>query len=282
MLRVRLAYISGGFPIWPLEIARDRGLFGDAGIALEVTHTGSSTVQMEGLRRGSFDIGLQLPDHVIRAALTGLPMQILGAQTHAPDVALVGRPDVLELSGLRARPIAVDGAKTGYALLLRKLLLDNGFADDEIVLVEVGDSARRVQALESGELAAAFVNPPLDRGLIARGFKRLTSTREAFPTYPGPVVAARSDWITSHRDTVRAFQRIWGNAWSWLLDPMNAEAAIRLAADKLQADGPSAARALEALRTAGKPTIGPVGLRVVLDLVAEGQARSLSVETLLV
>lgn len=236
---------------------------------------------MEGLRRGSFDIGLQLPDHVIRASLTGLPMQILAAQTHAPDVALVGRPDVLELSGLRARPIAVDGAKTGYALLLRKLLFDNGFADDEIVLVEVGDSARRVQALESGELAAAFVNPPLDRGLIAKGFARLTSTREVFPAYPGPVVAARSDWITSHRDAVRAFQGIWEAAWGWLLDPMNAESAIRVAVTKLQADAPAAQRALGALRAAGKPAIGLSGLQFVLDLVAQGQARSLSVETLL-
>lgn len=268
MNTVRLAYISGGFPIWPLVVARERDLFARAHIAIELTHTGSSVAQMQGLREGRFDVGLQLPDHVVRASLSGLPMQILAAQTHAPDVALIARPDVSALTALRGQPIAVDGARSGYALLLRRLLLREGLGEGDIVLTEVGDSASRVQALESGAVAAAFINPPLDRALVANNFVRLTSTREAFPDYPGPVMAAARSWIDGHRDTARALQGVWRDAWAWLTDPAHDDAAIALAVRELQADAAAAARALGALRAAGIPKIDQAGLRIVIDLVA--------------
>ena len=268
MNTVRLAYISGGFPIWPLVVARERDLFARAQIAIELTHTGSSVAQMQGLREGRFDVGLQLPDHVVRASLSGLPMQILAAQTHAPEVALIARPDVSALTALRGQPIAVDGARSGYALLLRRLLLREGLAEQEIVLAEVGDSGSRVQALESGAVAAAFINPPLDRALVAKGFVRLTSTRDAFPDYPGPVMAATRSWIEAHREIARALQGVWRDAWVWLIDPAHGDAAIALAVRALQADAAAASRALSALRAAGIPKIDGAGLRVVIDLVA--------------
>lgn len=268
MNTVRLAYISGGFPIWPLVVARERDLFARAQIAIELTHTGSSVVQMQGLREGRFDVGLQLPDHVVRASLSGLPMQILAAQTHAPDVALIARPDVSALTALRGQPIAVDGARSGYALLLRRLLLREGLGEGDIVLTEVGDSARRVQALESGAVAAAFINPPLDRALVANNFVRLTSTRDAFPDYPGPVMAAARSWIDDHRDIAHALQGVWRDAWAWLTGPAHGDAAIALAVRELQADAAAAARALGALRAAGIPKIDEAGLRIVIDLVA--------------
>lgn len=268
MNTVRLAYISGGFPIWPLVVARERDLFARAQIAIELTHTGSSVVQMQGLREGRFDVGLQLPDHVVRASLSGLPMQILAAQTHAPDVALIARPDVPALTALRGQPIAVDGARSGYALLLRRLLLREGLGEGDIVLAEVGDSASRVQALESGAVAAAFINPPLDRALVANNFVRLTSTRDAFPDYPGPVMAAARSWIDDHRDIAHALQGVWRDAWAWLTGPAHGDAAIALAVRELQADAAAAARALGALRAAGIPKIDEAGLRIVIDLVA--------------
>jgi ABC-type nitrate/sulfonate/bicarbonate transport system substrate-binding protein len=79
---LRLAYISGGFPVWALFVAESQGFFESHGVQCSITHTGASTAQMQGLREGQFDVGLQLPDHVVRAGLNGTKLCVLAAQSH--------------------------------------------------------------------------------------------------------------------------------------------------------------------------------------------------------
>ena len=238
---IRLAYISGGFPVWALFVAQIHGLFERHGVQVDVTHTGASTTQMQGLREGRFDVGLQLPDHVVRAQLKG-------------------------------QRIAVDGARSGYALLLVKLLASLGWSANDYQLVEVGDSQQRVQALRSGELKASFVNPPLDKALVNDGFVRLTTTRQAFPNYPGPVVAARRAWADAHAVAALGFQKAWADAWGWLLNPDNQAQAIDIALKHLGAEAPAAQNALQNLQRQGMPSITAEGMAQVVDLVWHNEA----------
>ena len=269
---VRLAYISGGFPVWALFVAQTQGLFEAHGVHCEVTHTGASTAQMQGLREGRFDVGLQLPDHVVRAGLHGSDLCVLAAQSHAPDVALVAAPDIQTLEQLKGHRIAVDGARSGYALLLVKLLSSLGWNANDYQLVEVGDSQQRVQALRSGELKASFINPPLDKALVNDGFVRLTTTRQAFPSYPGPVVAARRAWADAHVQAAQGFQRAWAEAWQWLLNPDNQSQAIKLALEYLGAEATAAGLALQNLQRQGVPSISHGGMSQVIDLVWHNEA----------
>ncbi len=269
---VRLAYISGGFPGWAMFVAQTQGLFEAHGVHCEVTHTGASTAQMQGLREGRFDVGLQLPDHVVRAGLHGSDLCVLAAQSHAPDVALVAAPDIQTLEQLKGHRIAVDGARSGYALLLVKLLSSLGWNANDYQLVEVGDSQQRVQALRSGELKASFINPPLDKALVNDGFVRLTTTRQAFPSYPGPVVAARRAWADAHVQAAQGFQRAWAEAWQWLLNPDNQSQAIKLALEYLGAEATAAGLALQNLQRQGVPSISHGGMSQVIDLVWHKEA----------
>lgn len=269
---IRLAYISGGFPVWALFVAQTQGLFEAHGVHCEVTHTGASTPQMQGLREGRFDVGLQLPDHVVRAGLHGSDLCVLAAQSHAPDVALVAAPDIQALEQLKGHRIAVDGARSGYALLLVKLLSSLGWGANDYQLVEVGDSQQRVQALRSGELKASFINPPLDKALVNDGYVRLTTTRQAFPSYPGPVVAARRAWADAHADAAQGFQHAWGAAWQWLLDHHNQAQAIEIAVKHLGAEAPAAQNALQNLQRQGMPSITAEGMGQVVDLVWHTEA----------
>ena len=62
-----LAFISEGFPLWALYVAEEQLLFSKGALDIEVTHTGSSVKQIKDLESGLYDLGLQLPDHVIRS-----------------------------------------------------------------------------------------------------------------------------------------------------------------------------------------------------------------------
>lgn len=264
---LRLAYISGGFPVWALFVAQSQGLFEAQGVQCIITHTGSSTVQMQGLREGRFDVGCQLPDHVVRAGLNGTPLCVLAAQSHAPDVALVASAIIRSLAELKGHRIAVDGARSGYALLLVQLLSSMGLSSNDYQLVEVGDSQQRVQAMRSGEFMASFINPPLDKALVNDGFVRLTTTRQAFPNYPGPVVAARREWADAHPELAKGFQSAWTAAWQWLMNPLNESQAIEIALKHLGAEAPAAQSALQNLHRQGVPHISEEGMAQVIDLV---------------
>jgi ABC-type nitrate/sulfonate/bicarbonate transport system substrate-binding protein len=184
---------------WPLYVAQAKRLFEGEGISVEVTLTGSSERQLEALIRGGFDIGFQQSDHVVRAVESGSDLFIFMAQAHAPELTLVAAPDVSAFAALRGRDIAVDGARTGYALLLRRLLAAQGLGDGDYTFREIGGSRERFEALKSGAACASLLNAPFDRNLIAAGFHSLGTVGEYFPAYPGSIAAARRSWAQRNR-----------------------------------------------------------------------------------
>src|SRR5688572_11848268 len=165
--KLRLALISDGIHSWPLYVAQSTQLFARAGLDVEITVTGSSVQHLEQLTRGRFDIGFQQSDHVVRGVERGCDLFAFMAQAHAPELTLVAAADIHAFADLEGRDIAVDGARTGYALLLRKLLADHGLQEGDYKLREVGGSQERFDALTSGTACASLLNSPFDRCLLA-------------------------------------------------------------------------------------------------------------------
>lgn len=271
---VKLAIISEGVNAWPLYVAQGRKLFEQEGVAVDVTLTGSSTHQLEQLRSGGYDIGFQQSDHVVRAVETGGDLCIVMAQGHAPELSLVVAPGIQSFADLKGRDIAVDGANTGYALLLRKLLAGNGLAKSDYRFVEIGGSQERFDALKSGQCVASWLNPPFDRNLFAAGFGTLGTTMQFFPDYPGSVAAARRSWAALNADRLVAFIRAFRGACHWLKDPAHKAEAITLLPQRLNIAPELAGRAFDAFVARPLPSIDAEGLRQVIDVYwqAEGLA----------
>lgn len=263
---IRLAIISEGVNAWPLYVAQGRNLFGQEGLAVEVTLTGSSTQQLEQMRSGGFDIGFQQSDHIVRAVETGSDLCIVMAQGHAPELSLVVASGIRTFMDLRGRDIAVDGANTGYALLLRKLLAEHGLGQTDYRFLEIGGSQERFDALKSGQAVASWLNPPFDRNLLAAGFETLGSTTQFFPSYPGSVAAARRSWAQDNADRLVAFIRAFRGACHWLRGPANKAEAIALLPQRLNISAELASRAFDAFVKKPLPTINASGLREVIDV----------------
>jgi ABC-type nitrate/sulfonate/bicarbonate transport system substrate-binding protein len=269
---LKVAIISEGTNTWPIYVAQQKGFYGNAGLDVEVTLTRSSVMQLEELQKGGFDIGFQQSDHVVRAVEHGSDLFIFMPMAHAPGLTLVGAPGLAGIAGLKGRVIAVDGARTGYALLLRKLLADHGLKESDYTFQEFGGSQERFDALEGGHAAASWLNPPFDRRLLAAGFASLATTLDAFPSYPGPIAATRRSWAKAHEAELVAFIRAMDGAYAWLQDAANRDEAIRLLPARLGLDEKAAAGALERIRQRPRPEITPEGLRQVIDVYWEAEA----------
>ena len=258
--------------MWPLYIAQSLGLFKDENLDVAVTVTASSVKQMEALTRGEFDIGIQLPDHVVRAVVRGSDLFAFMAPVHAADISLIAAPELRSLAELKGRAIAVDGARSGYALLLRKLLRAQGIADSEVNFIEIGGTKERLDALSEGRASAAFLNPPFDGKLLAKGYVRLTSTLTAFPDYPGPVAAARRSWASQNESALIRFVRAYSKALAWIVDPLHCEAAVKVACARLPVDPDMASGAWAALSSRPAPVLSADGLQQVIDVVWDSDA----------
>jgi ABC-type nitrate/sulfonate/bicarbonate transport system substrate-binding protein len=269
---VRLAVISEGVNAWPLYVAQGRKLFDAEGVAVEVTLTGSSNHQLEQMRSGGFDIGFQQSDHVVRAVETGSDLCIVMAQGHAPELSLVVAPGIRTLKDLRGRDIAVDGANTGYALLLRKLLSEMGMAKTDYNFIEIGGSQERFDALKNGKAIASWLNPPFDRNLFAAGFGSLGATTEFFPSYPGSIAATRRSWASKNTDRLVAFIRAFRGACHWLRDPAHKAEAIALLPQRLNISADLASRAFDAFVKKPLPLIDAAGLQQVIDVYWQAEA----------
>ncbi|MBI4194818.1 MAG: ABC transporter substrate-binding protein [Betaproteobacteria bacterium] len=270
--RVRLAIISEGVNTWPLYVAQAKNFFEREGVEVAVTLTGSSARQLEQLKAGDYDIGFQQSDHVVRGVEQGSDLFIFMVLAHAPELSLVVAPDVGSFADLRGRQIAVDGARTGYALLLGKLLAEKGLRKDDYALREIGGSAERFDALRSGAAAASLLNPPFDRNLFALGFRSLGATSDYFPTYPGSIAATRRGWARQHRAALVAFIRGFDAGYGWLQDERNRDEAIAILLFRLNIEPGAAARAFEKLARRPGPAIRPDDLRQVIDIVWDAES----------
>lgn len=269
---IRLAIISEGLMTWPLYVAQAKQLFEKEGIRVEVTLTGSSVMQLEQLTRGGFDIGFQQSDHVVRGVEQGADLFIFMAQGHAPDLSLVVAPGIKSFADLKGRIIAVDGARTGYALLLRRLLAERGLAQSDVTFKEFGGSQERFEALKDGAASASLLNPPFDRSLFAAGFGSLGSINDFFPAYPGSIAATRRAWARSNQRQLIAFIRAMNAGYAWLQNPANKAEAMTMLPARLGVSGEVAAQAFDRFAGRPRPAITADGLRQVIDVVwdAEG------------
>ncbi len=269
---VKLAFISEGVASWPLYVAQAKQLFDREGITVEVTLTASSVKQLEQLTKGGYDIGFQQSDHVVRAVERGSDLFIFMATAHPPALNLVIAPNIGSFADLKGRTIAVDGVRSGYALLLRKLLADRGLKEGDCIFKEFGGSTERFDALKSGLAFASFLNPPFDRSLFAEGFKTLGTTRDYFPAYPGPIAAARRSWARDNEQRLIAFIRGMNAAFAWLEDKNHKNEAVEILRARLKTEPDTAARAFDQFSAQPQPTIVPGALRQVIDIVwdAEG------------
>ena len=269
---VKLGLISEGTNTWPLYVAQALRLFEREAIDLDVTVTGSSVTQQQQLIGGAFDIGFQQADHVVRAAESGSDLFIFMPHGHAPDLSLIAARGTRAIDELRGRPIAVDGARTGYALLLRRLLKEEHLAEGEIVFREFGGSRERYDAMKTGAAAASLLNPPFDANLAAEGYAVLARMGERFPYYPGSVMAARRQWARDHRTELAGFIRAYDAAYRWLQNPANRDQAMRYLPEHLSIAPQAAGEALRSFERKPRPRINEEGLQQVIDIVWDSES----------
>jgi len=231
---VRLVTFPGGFN-WPIWVALEKDAFVRQGIALEVTPTPGSVVQLTGLIEGRFDIAITLIDNVVAYREGQGEVPAVGPDLFAFMAAdtrvfptLVTLPGITGYADLRGRTLSVDALNTGYALVLKAMLEQGGLSPGEYRLESVGGAQERYDAMLENKYAGCLLNSPFEGLLCARGYRVLDTAIAVLGTYQGQVAAARKAWASANRDAVVGFARAFVSALAWLRDPRNREEALAI------------------------------------------------------
>jgi ABC-type nitrate/sulfonate/bicarbonate transport system substrate-binding protein len=249
----------------PGTLAADaRGYFAAEGLALDITITPNSTVQMRGLGEGTWDIAATAFDNVLAwNGREGATIKAVLQYETGTTLPVYVRPEIQDWSDLRGKPLAVDAVDTAFALVLRRILQEHGLElDRDYQFVAVGGTPARLESLTRGETFAGVMSTGLEVPARAAGLRRVADQQEVLPDYPGGVFAVSEAWAQAHRDEVVRFLRAWLAGAQWV--QANREAASDLVMARQGTDRAAAERAVDDLSATG--AINVAGLQSVLDL----------------
>src|SRR5579862_5435682 len=96
--------------LWPLQIALKNGYFDDAGIKIDLVFAQSNASVIQQLAAGSYSVapsaGIVDP---IRAIDKGAPVGLVRIVIQAPPYALLAKPEIKTVEGLKGKTIIVGG-----------------------------------------------------------------------------------------------------------------------------------------------------------------------------
>jgi ABC-type nitrate/sulfonate/bicarbonate transport system substrate-binding protein len=199
----------------PLWIAQDKGFYAKEGLNVTQAITSGSTAEVKDLYAGKYDLMSSTFDNIVAYAegqsdtpLPGPFDMVAVAGVHSGLNSVMVRPDIDGFAGIKGKAVAVDAAKSGYAIVLYQILLKNGLTlGKDYTTVAVGSTANRLAAMEDGRAAGAMIDTPTDMQAQKRGFKLLANATDELGAYQGSAIVVRRPWAEDHEPELAAFLR---------------------------------------------------------------------------
>jgi ABC-type nitrate/sulfonate/bicarbonate transport system substrate-binding protein len=244
----------GGASTLPLRVAEEVGFFAARGLQVRRTVTTDSDRLREALRDAQLAIVHAAPDNVIAWSDAGVPVSAWLAGSSGP-ISLVARTAESVVS-LRGSRIGVDSPLSGFAPILRKLLMAGGVGEDEVELVSLGATRFRFVALEEGAVDATMLTLPWSLLAERSGAVILGDHTDIAPGLLTSCAASLPAWLSENQSRAMAYADAIDTSVLWLRDPANGERASQLLATdmKLEVEVAAAVLALMLDAARGWPT----------------------------
>jgi ABC-type nitrate/sulfonate/bicarbonate transport system substrate-binding protein len=182
-------------------VAQDRGFFKKEGLVVHFDATKGSVAETRDLFAGKYQVMSSAFDNIV-ADIEGQGEEkwpnasdlVAFMGVNSGFETLVSAPQIAKASDLRGKTVAVDAARSGYAIVMYRLLQQAGLTmGKDYSVLAVGGTSLRVKALADGKAMAAMVSTPLDAELAAKGYHILAKSSEVGP-YQGSAYVTLRSW----------------------------------------------------------------------------------------
>lgn len=158
-LRVGLGAISLQSGL--VHIAKDRGLFGKYGLAVESVYIPGGSTNVQVLVSGSLDLSQLSGAPGVAANLEGADLVYFLGLLDKLNYQLIARPEIKSAEQLKGKKFAVSrfgsSADFGMRAMLKRVGVD---PVKEATILQIGDEPSRIAAVTSGNVDGTVVNAP--------------------------------------------------------------------------------------------------------------------------
>ena len=247
LMTLRVLVFDGGWNL-PLWAAQRNGSFEAEGLAVQLTYTPSSGFLVASVLDGKSDIAFAAIDNVIayqegqgEAKVADNPDLFAFMGGDGGFISIVAAPTITSVKELKGRTVSVDAMTTGFAFVIRELVIRSGLAEADVTFVRAGGTANRYRDLVAGKHDATLLRTPFELLAEARGYHTIAAA-ETLGAYQGTVGLARRSWAREHEAVLVGFLRAYKAATDWLYDRANRDVVEALLVANIRDMSPALAK----------------------------------------
>jgi NitT/TauT family transport system substrate-binding protein len=206
LTRLNVGYSAVSADQLPAWVARDSGIFAKNGLDVQLIFFTGGTTAILALVSGDVPITQVSGPGLVNSALAGSDAVFVAGGITSLNYVLMGKPGVKAAEQLKGGTLAISrfGSATDSIarFALRRLGLTPG---KDVTLVQVGSGPERLNAVLTGKVSAAVINPPSSFIAEKRGLAILADVAKMGLVFQHTGAATTKKYIREHQDTVRRY-----------------------------------------------------------------------------
>ena len=171
--KIRIGSTTPSITTLPSELAVKKGFFKEEGLDPEMITIRSADIIIKALLTGSIEYGTSLPS-LVAAGVRGLPIKVIGVMVKKTTYVLVSHSSIRSVQELKGKVIGISsfGGASDYAV---RVALRGGGLDPkkDVTIIQVGGSAGRLSAMQSGSIQATVLVAPFNFQAEKMGYRSL-------------------------------------------------------------------------------------------------------------
>ncbi len=226
---VRIAHGAFSEKIAVMWTGAEQGLFRKHGVNVEVVAIRSGPQTMAALASGDIQVAYTIPGSVVSAAAGGMDVVFFAGIINQAEGDFMGGRNIHSPEDLKGKRLGVQSIGGGTWSMSMLALEHFGLepSKDKIAVLVIGDTPILAQALESGNIEAAYLTYGYSKVLKDKGFPLLLDMARAPIPYQGLAAATRRAYIRQNPQIIDALMAGFAESIAFIHTAANKEAVIR-------------------------------------------------------
>ena len=202
----------------PMFIAQQEGYFKDAGLNVDIQVIEDESTYAALITKGSVQFLATAQDPNIKMYANGASSDfVLTMDASEGADGLVATEDIKSLDDLVGKKVALDKSASSYYFFLTALENESSLTEDDINVIDMGDTTEAGLAFMSGSVDAAIMwEPELSEALESVDGAHALVTSADYPDTILDSLVVNSDYAKENPDVVAAVEEAWYKAVDFL------------------------------------------------------------------
>jgi len=206
--RLNVGYSAVSVDQLPAWVAKETGIFAKNGLDVQVIFFTGGTTAILALVSGDVPITQVSGPGLVNSALAGSDAVFVAAGITSLNYVLLGKPGIKSPEQLKGGTLAISRFGSATDSIARYALRRIGMTPGkDVTLMQVGSGPERLDAVLTGKVTAAVINPPSSFIAEKRGLAVLADVAKMGLVFQHTGAATTRRYIREHHDTVRRYVR---------------------------------------------------------------------------